>query len=275
MVRNALGVIYLTLRSLAFQREILQLLSPQIQYTCVLIDYSKFHTQTGKQLFAYITRNIFSFCTSELYLFVQKVTVDFGSFCQRKISGTSSNRGARHGNCYGNANAATLHVHWSAPGDNKGDGIALKYDLRVSSQPITDQTWSASTKVAGVPSPHVSGTWETAEVSRLAAGTTYYFGVRTSDKFGNLSPVSNIGERHTCSGVCTVLSGNVDGSADEIVDIGDLAQLQMYLLQPYDPVDICLEEANIDGSPDGVVDASDFIALIAYLKGEGPLAPCR
>ncbi len=173
------------------------------------------------------------------------------------------------------ASGATLHLHWSAPGDNGARGRAQSYDLRYSAQPITELNWAAAVRVTGMSQPSESGKWETAEISGLRVGTTYYFGIRTRDKYGNLSPLSTSAERRTCSGICSGFSGNIDGSIDGSVDISDMSMLQAFLLRPFDPVDICLEEANVDGSPDNVIDSSDLMAFISYLRGEGTLAPCQ
>ena len=77
---------------------------------------------------------------------------------------------------------------------------------------------------------------------------------------------------------CVGVSGNIDNSAGEIVDIGDLTALISFLF--IDPLDVpvCLDEANIDGSADRVVDIGDLTQLIAYLFIDpiiSPLAACR
>ncbi|HUV31535.1 MAG TPA: FG-GAP-like repeat-containing protein [Acidobacteriota bacterium] len=74
---------------------------------------------------------------------------------------------------------------------------------------------------------------------------------------------------HIYSGAC----GNLDGSPDGIVDIGDLTALIDYLFVTHTPP-AAMEQANVDGSADGVVDISDLTYLIRYLFIEGPPPVC-
>jgi hypothetical protein len=76
---------------------------------------------------------------------------------------------------------------------------------------------------------------------------------------------------------CIGIAGNVDGDAEELIDIGDLTALVAYLYIPPNPEPICFEEANIDGDAGGLVDIGDLTALIAYLyipPNVSP-APCQ
>ncbi|MBU0985527.1 MAG: hypothetical protein KKA42_16760 [candidate division Zixibacteria bacterium] len=74
---------------------------------------------------------------------------------------------------------------------------------------------------------------------------------------------------------CTDTTGNVDMSADGIVDIADLQQIIDYLFITF-RVPECLDAANTDGSADGMVDIADLQRVIDYLFITfEPLAPCR
>ncbi len=65
---------------------------------------------------------------------------------------------------------------------------------------------------------------------------------------------------------CIGKRGNVDGSADGVVDISDLQFLLDILTDATGTVvPPCPEAANADGSPDGVIDISDIVAVIDYL----------
>lgn len=67
-----------------------------------------------------------------------------------------------------------------------------------------------------------------------------------------------------CGASCCVGStGNVNGSADDVTDIGDLTALIGYLFVPPYEAPACMEEANVDGI--GVVDIGDLTTLIGYL----------
>ena len=62
---------------------------------------------------------------------------------------------------------------------------------------------------------------------------------------------------------CVGLTGNVDGDASGICDIGDLTSLIGYLFIPPFAPPSCPDEANIDG--EGTLDIGDLTALIGYL----------
>jgi hypothetical protein len=76
---------------------------------------------------------------------------------------------------------------------------------------------------------------------------------------------------------CIDLTGNLDGDASDIVDIGDLTALIAYLYIPPNPAPPCMEEANIDGDTGGLVDIADLTALISYLyiPPNPEPAPCQ
>jgi len=88
--------------------------------------------------------------------------------------------------------AASISLRWKAPGDDGDQGMANKYDLRYSTAPINAGNFPAATVVPGVPKPAAAGTTQSATVSGLNGGTTYFFALKTSDKAGNLSPLSNV-----------------------------------------------------------------------------------
>lgn len=74
------------------------------------------------------------------------------------------------------------------------------------------------------------------------------------------------------SGCCIGDRGNVDGSADDVVDISDLVVLVEYMFAG-GATPPCPEEANIDG--EGEIDISDLVTLVAYMfQGGDPPAPC-
>jgi hypothetical protein len=76
------------------------------------------------------------------------------------------------------------------------------------------------------------------------------------------------------AGCCRDIAGNVDGDAEELIDIGDLTRLIDYLyISNIEPE--CLSEANVDGDTDGLVDIGDLTALIDYLYiSTAPPAAC-
>lgn len=104
-------------------------------------------------------------------------------------------------------NTATLM--WTAPGNDGAIGRPSEYDVRYSTSAITDDiTFSAATRVSGVPVPQMAGSTEILEVSGLDPGTLYYFAVKTYDEAPNLSSLSNV-PTGTMSAGATVNPGDI------------------------------------------------------------------
>ena len=87
---------------------------------------------------------------------------------------------------------STIFLHWPAPGDDGAVGLASGYELRYSTIPFDESTWSSAQVVAGVPSPHAPGTIERFAIGDLKVNTTYYIAIKTVDDAGNWSVISNL-----------------------------------------------------------------------------------
>lgn len=92
---------------------------------------------------------------------------------------------------YSMANAESVIVRWTAPGDDGNVGTATTYDLRQSSTLITSANFDQATQVTGLPAPRISGTAEQFTVTGLIPGQ-YYFAIKTADEAGNWSLISNV-----------------------------------------------------------------------------------
>ena len=104
---------------------------------------------------------------------------------------------------------------WTATGDDGTAGTAMWYELRYSTDPITDDTsFAAATLVPAMFPPLAAGTAESFTVTGLTAGTTYYFAIKAFDDVGKGSALSN---------VITVTTPAQDARAPEA--IGDLAAI--------------------------------------------------
>lgn len=74
-----------------------------------------------------------------------------------------------------------------------------------------------------------------------------------------------------CSGPSV---GNVDGSADNLITMGDVVTLISHMFITLDPL-TCVEEGNVDLSADGLVSMGDLTVLIDHLFiSLTPLPPC-
>ncbi|RAW00315.1 S8 family serine peptidase [Pseudochryseolinea flava] len=94
------------------------------------------------------------------------------------------------------AEITSLVVSWTAPIDS-GSGAAFAYDLRYSTSPITEANFESATAFEGEPTPGAPGTLQQVVVNGLAPGTLYYFAIKSSDFFGNVSTISNVAEGTT------------------------------------------------------------------------------
>lgn len=101
----------------------------------------------------------------------------------------------------------TATLIWTAPGDNGNSGIAARYDIRhaVSSNALI--TWDQAIRVTGEPTPQISGSNETMIISDLELENWYYFGIKTTDEAGNISPLSNIDSIYLSSNPTAIPAG--------------------------------------------------------------------
>jgi len=91
------------------------------------------------------------------------------------------------------ATLTSLTVTWSSPTDDDVSGVCESFDLRYSATPIaTDADFDAASPVAGAPNPDVAGTAHTVILTGLTDSTPYHFAIKTTDKAGNVSGLSNV-----------------------------------------------------------------------------------
>lgn len=86
----------------------------------------------------------------------------------------------------------SVTLRFTATGDDGATGRAARYDVRVSTSPLTASNWAQATQLAGEPIPALPGTLESFRLTGLAASTTYYLGVRAIDNAGNSGALSNV-----------------------------------------------------------------------------------
>jgi formylglycine-generating enzyme required for sulfatase activity len=86
----------------------------------------------------------------------------------------------------------SLDLAWTAPGDDATTGTAWLYDVRRAASPITDATWDEAVALVRRPLPAPAGRAETLIVDGLTAGETYHFALKTRDRAGNWSALSNV-----------------------------------------------------------------------------------
>jgi hypothetical protein len=86
----------------------------------------------------------------------------------------------------------SIDFTWTAPGDNIYNGTAAQYDLRFSQQPIDSTNWTTSTiKLGGLPLPDAMGQPQSWSIPGPVQ-TVGYYALKTADKEGNWSVISNV-----------------------------------------------------------------------------------
>jgi trimeric autotransporter adhesin len=95
------------------------------------------------------------------------------------------------------ATTASVTLSWTAPGNDGNTGTAAAYDIRYSTSPIDESSWTWAFQAHGEPAPRPAGTLESFEVTSLASGTTYYFALKTADGTPNWSALSNVAVKTT------------------------------------------------------------------------------
>lgn len=86
----------------------------------------------------------------------------------------------------------SLVLEWTATGASNYEGKAYRYDLRYSSSPINDANFLQATPVPVQPLPLVSGQRVTYQFPNPVIHETYYFAIKSSDRYVNISPLSNV-----------------------------------------------------------------------------------
>ncbi|HEU4753076.1 MAG TPA: S8 family serine peptidase [Armatimonadota bacterium] len=110
--------------------------------------------------------------------------------------------------------SSALLLTWTASGDDGAAGTAAAYDLRYSTQPITEANFPSAAAASGLPAPAASGAAQRFLLSGLRAGASYYVALRATDRVGNTSPLATLGPLATLAGSSPIvpLSDSVEGT---------------------------------------------------------------
>jgi hypothetical protein len=90
------------------------------------------------------------------------------------------------------AQTAEKTITWTAVGDDGLLGTASTYDIRISTVPITPESWTLAVQLDGEPTPQVAGSLETYILRNLEVGRLYYVALKTADEVPNWSEISNV-----------------------------------------------------------------------------------
>lgn len=120
---------------------------------------------------------------------------------------------------------------WTAPGNDGNVGTASAYELRYSTEPITDENWASATLATGLPTPAVSGTAQTYTLPETNKGLKLYAAIKAIDEDNNVSSLSNVVSfgfvdrimLNKDMVITEVPMGLIYGLVDEQEEIGDVA----------------------------------------------------
>jgi WD40 repeat protein len=88
--------------------------------------------------------------------------------------------------------SSSINLNWTSSGDDKNKGKANIYDIRYSTEMITDANFNSATKVPNLPLPVLAGTQQTCILSGLSPDVIYYFAMKVADEMSNWSGLSNV-----------------------------------------------------------------------------------
>ncbi|HEX7879606.1 MAG TPA: putative glycoside hydrolase [Candidatus Eisenbacteria bacterium] len=85
----------------------------------------------------------------------------------------------------------TVTLTWTAPGNDGIVGRANQYDMRWSRNPITAANFEFAGFITTEPGPALAGSTQSLTLN-MGTGYTYYFAMKTTDDWGNVSGMSNV-----------------------------------------------------------------------------------
>ncbi len=113
------------------------------------------------------------------------------------------------------ASADSVVLEWTATGNDGYVGTAAGYDLRYSTNPITEDNFESAVRVTSVPTPLSAGSVQSATVQPLLPGRTYFMAMKAYDVAGNRSALSNWQFAALGEGTGTEKLGIIAVTADE------------------------------------------------------------
>jgi len=85
-----------------------------------------------------------------------------------------------------------LRVSWTASGDDGGTGTASRYEVKISTTPLSEANFNAASSAGGPSDPAPPGAPESMQIKGLQFSTLYYIALKTVDDYGNASLISNV-----------------------------------------------------------------------------------
>ena len=101
-------------------------------------------------------------------------------------------------------------ITWTTPSDND---VVAGYDIRISLHPIQISNWSSAIQLPIGITPHEVGGMEIATLGDIPQNTAIYVAVRSYDRAGNISDISNVVRVMTHGSVQNNISAGVGSEA--------------------------------------------------------------
>ena len=89
-------------------------------------------------------------------------------------------------------NDNNIVLNWISPGDDGNEGTASNYDLRWSTQEISENNFSDANQITELNPPAEAGNSEQYIFTQAQLNTRYYFAIKTVDESENWSNISNV-----------------------------------------------------------------------------------
>lgn len=106
----------------------------------------------------------------------------------------------------------SIRLDWTTP-QSGSSGQISSYDLRFSTEPISDSTFDEASSPDALPAPITVGEPASFVFSGLNPSTHYFFEIRSKDEFNNRSSSGNLAESVTSAGADTVAPGAIQDLA--------------------------------------------------------------
>jgi WD40 repeat protein/chitodextrinase len=101
-----------------------------------------------------------------------------------------------------NVEENSVLVTWISPGNDEFRSAPERYEIRYrkgKENPLSEESWSQSTKVEEPPIPSPKGEQERVLLSGLQKNSFYSIGVKASDEYGNVADISNVVQVYTAA----------------------------------------------------------------------------
>ncbi|MFQ5453030.1 MAG: hypothetical protein ACE5D6_02440 [Candidatus Zixiibacteriota bacterium] len=178
--------------------------------------------------------------------------------------GDDDDRGSWDG--FGSNNKIRLAVQISFIPSSPGTPLAIPSPVCVDSQYCIN--WNQSSNATYYEVKENDGPWvdvgnvtEVCYTKSTPGEYTYY--VQAWSPCGSAGTAEGVTVSVTPCSCCTGITGNVDGSGDNQIDIADIVYFIDYSFNlPPGPAPPCMEEADVNG--DSVIDIEDIVYLIDY-----------